>query len=186
MRPSFLVGFTALGLASTFGPAMGQSRWGPNQVPYCEREATVDECRAHATAHLIAKLDLPSAEALAQGGYSGIRIFRYDAFGNIWPAVTVMSRPTTPYQREGFATATTVHADGHVATLSRPIWEGGWRQVDAAVEAVLDATPPSQPAIWDPASGQPPPPPPCLDAPAVKVEAIAEGQVTRWSPPACE
>lgn len=165
-------------------PADAQRRWGPDQLPDCAAGVSREDCEAQFLAALLDRLGLPSAEDLAAQGYSGIRVFRSDAFGAIWPAVTALSRPADAYRREGFVEARTIHADGHVATLTRPIWEGGWRRTDQIVAAVADRPRPSPVPTWDRSSGAPPPAV-CLDPPSDLVEIISEGRIDRWVPAAC-
>ncbi len=119
MVVAFVVGFVMASLPQ----AEAQPQRGPHQVTWCGT-ASPEGCSERTLAELLDKLDLPPAESLAEQGYSGLRILHYDAFENIWPAVTVISRPTGEYRREGLVEARSIHADGHVAALFRPIWEG--------------------------------------------------------------
>ncbi|WGM31632.1 hypothetical protein [Brevundimonas sp. NIBR11] len=186
MRPMVVASAVAFVMASLPQTAEAQRRQEPQRVAFCTSDVSWEDCSTRVRADLLTRLDVPSAEKLAEQGYSGIRIFRYDAFGNIWPTVTAISRPAGAHPRQGLVEARTIHADGHVAVLSRAIWESGWRATDDIVTVARDRPPraPVQPLTPD--SGGPPPPPPCVDVPTTVVEVIVDGRVERWSPPSCE
>ena len=181
MRLMVVAAAVAVVMAVLPQAAEAQRRQEPQRVAFCTSEVSWDDCSIRVRADLLNRLDMPSAESLAEQGYSGIRIFRYDAFENIWPTVTAISRSPGAHPRQGLVEARTIHADGHVAVLSRPIWEGGWRTTDDIVAVARDH-PPIQP--WNPDSGVPPPA--CMDPPTTVVEVIVDGRVERWSPPSCE
>lgn len=174
------------GLTLCAGPTLAQRHWEPNQIPYCS-ERLAETCGAEEMAGLLGKLELPTAEALAAEGYKGVRILRYDAFGTIWPAVSFMNRPLNEYRREGFAEARTLHADGHVAILTRPVWEVGWNEVDRIIKAVRDRQEPEpEPDMKTMiAQGRTPLALRCLDPPRVIVELIDDREVKRWNRPSC-
>ncbi len=183
MRFSLMFGFIAI---CSLGPsaASAQRYWGPDQVAYCSPDTAADACREETLERLLAKLQMPQAETLATEGYTGIRVFQYDAFGTIWPATVMLTQPINQYRRSGTAEAVIVHADGHLATLQRPIWEIGWREMDAAIKAILDEQPTS-PAPQTPPTDGPPFPPICLDPPTIIIEVISAGTVHRLSPRTC-
>lgn len=180
----FLFPLCIAALSGLAAPAVAQVRWGPDQIPYCQPEATLEECNRDSFALLLSKLRLPPAEQLAAEGLTGIRVFRYDGFGNIWPATSILTRPVNEDRREGVALAVVVHADGEVVSLERPIWENGWQEIDRVIEAIL-AQPPVE---YVPRPVTEPPPPPslsCLHGAPVVIEVVAEGRVHRWWPQAC-
>lgn len=183
---SWIAPMAVAGLTLCAGPALAQRHWEPNQIPYC-LEQLAETCGAQEMAGLLGKLELPTAEAWAAEGYKGVRILRYDAFGTIWPAVSFMSRPLNEYRREGFAEARTLHADGHVAILTRPVWEIGWNEVDRIIEAVRDRQEPEpEPDMKTMiAQGRIPLALRCLDPPRVIVELVDSGEVKRWNRPSC-
>lgn len=169
-------------------PVYAQRYWGLDQVPYCARERSSDACKAQSLSVLLEKLDLPAAEALAADGYVGVRLFRYDAFGTIWPAAIFISKPTSAYRREGVAEARTILGDGHLAVLTRPVWESGWLELDAIVEAVrgrIEPEPEPDMATLI-AQRRMPRALRCLDPPKLIVEVFRDGQVQRWWPIACD
>lgn len=135
-------------------------------------------------ATLLAKLQLPDAESIAAEGFRGVRVFRYDAFGTIWPATFMLTKPINEYRREGTVQARSIQADGRLVTLERPIWEGGWREMDAVLRAILER-PPVERSARPVVSGGPPAVPPCLDPPVVIIEVVDEGHVRRWWPDTC-
>ncbi len=181
---AWIAAMAAAALTLGGGPAMAQRHWEPNQVPYCSARSA-ETCGAEEMAGLLGKLELPTAEALAGEGYKGVRILRYDAFGTIWPAVSFTSRPLNEYRREGVAEARTLHADGHVAILTLPVWEFGWNEVDRVIEAVrnrpeedaANSTMTVQERLLRART--------CADAPRVIVELVEDGEVKRWNGDSC-
>ena len=182
MRLPLVFGFVAMcGLGAL--PASAQRYWGPDQLAYCGGDTAAD-CREQTLELLLAKLQLPQAETLANEGFTGVRVFQYDAFGTIWPATFMLTKPITEYRRGGTAEAVVVHADGRLATLKRPIWEVGWLEMDAAIKAILEDQPaPSAPQTTR-TSGLPVPPN-CLDAPTIIIEVISAGAAHRLRPNTC-
>lgn len=176
-------------LVATFGlgasPASAQRYWGPEQLPYCGSDTTAEACRQKTLELLLTKLHLPQAETLASEGFTGIRVFQYDAFGTIWPATFMLTKPINEYRREGTAEAIVVQADGRLATLKRPIWEVGWLEMDAVIKAILE----DQPAAPTPQPTLPRDsffPPTCLDPPTIIIEVISAGSVHRALPDTCQ
>jgi hypothetical protein len=166
------------------GQAVAQRYWAPNQVPDCSQAASGEECRAVSLSLLLDKLQMPTAEQVAQQGYQGIRLFRYDAFGVIWPAASILTRPVNEHRREGMVHAVTIHADGVLASLERPVWEGAWREMDRLIEGIL-SRPPQEYVPPPPAGPDQPPILHCLDPPRIVIEVIHEGEVRRWWPDTC-
>jgi hypothetical protein len=183
MRFPLVLGFLAI---CGLGPsaALAQRYWGPDQLAYCGGDTAADECPEKTLELLLAKLQLPQAETLANEGFTGVRVFQYDAFRTIWPATFMLTKPVNEYRREGTAEAVVVHADGRLATLKRPIWEGGWREMDAAIEAILEVQP-AEPAPQTTPTDGPPFPPVCLDPPTIIIEVISAGAVHRSLPNTC-
>lgn len=182
MRFLLVLGVAAMcGLGAS--TASAQRYWGPNQLAYCGPDTAVADCREETLRLLLTKLQLPGAETLANEGYRGVRVFQYDAFGTIWPAAFMLTKPINEYRRGGTAGAAVVQADGRVATLNRPIWEMGRLEMDAVIKVILEDQPAPAPPIT-PSSG-PPIPPICLDAPRIIVEVISAGEVHRSTPNAC-
>lgn len=163
-------------------PASAQRYWGADQIPYCSPATSADACRAESLDLLLSKLQLPSADSLARDGVKAVRVFRYDAFGTIWPAVSIHTKPVNEHRRDGAVQARSIEADGRLAALERPVWELGWREMDDIIVAILERPPVEYSP--EPASGIIPPR--CLDPPTVVVEVIAEGQVHRWWPDMCK
>ena len=182
MRFLLVLGFAAIfGLGAS--TASAQRYWGPDQLAYCGGDTAVADCRERTLERLVAKLQLPEAETLANEGYTGVRVFRYDAFGRIWPAAFMLTKPINEHRRGGTAGAAVVHADGRVAMLSRPIWEAGWLEMDVAIKGILEDQPAPAPPI-SPNRG-PPLPPTCLDPPTIVIEVISAGEVHRSTPNTC-
>ena len=182
MRFLLVLGVAAIcGLGAS--TASAQRYWGPDQLAYCGPDTAVEDCRQETLQLLLTKLQLPEAETLANEGYTGVRVFQYDAFGTIWPAAFMLTKPINEYRRSGTAGAAVIQADGRVATLNRPIWEMGWLEMDAAIKVILD----DQPAPVQPISATtgPPFPPICLDAPGIIIEVISAGEVHRSTPNTC-
>lgn len=165
-------------------PASAQRYWGLDQVPYCAEDTAPEACREQSLGVLLTRLELPTAEGLASQGFNGVRVFQFDAFGNIWPASSIVAKPVTQYRREGMVEAVVVHADGRVARLMRPIWESGWREMDAIIDFIRQNEPVERTFEPAPSSG-PPLPPTCLDPPTVIIEVISSGQVHRSWPDTC-
>lgn len=184
MRFSIMLIFVAI---CSLGPsvASAQRYWAPNQIANCDRDTPDNECRENILQRLLAKLQLPQAETLAAEGYTGIRVFQYDAFGTISPATFMLTKPINPYRRGGTAEAVIVHADGQLATLKRPIWETGWLEMDAAIKAILEYHPTPPAPQTAPTDGSPFPPI-CLDPPKIIIEVISAGTVHRLSPSTCK
>lgn len=164
--------------------ASAQRYWGPDQIAYCSRDTAADECREKTLELLLAKLQLPLAETLANEGFTGIRVFQYDAFGTIWPATIMLTKPITEYRRGGTAEAVIVHANGQLATLKRPIWELGWLEMDDAIKAILEDQPAPPAPQTDPTVTLPLPPR-CLHTSTLIIEVISAGTVHRLSPNPC-
>lgn len=183
MRLSLVFGFVAICGLGAF-PASAQRYWGPDQLAYCGGDTAAEDCREKTLELLLAKLQLPQAETLASEGFTGVRVFQYDAFGTIWPATFMLTKPINDYRREGTAEAVVVHADGRLATLKRPIWESGWLEMDAVIKAILKDQP-DAPAPQTTSTGDPPFPPACLDAPTIIIEVISGGAVHRVRPNTC-
>lgn len=158
--------------------ATAQRYWGPDQVPFCGGSPVHDDCRAKTLEFLLAKLQLPTAETLASDGVTGLRVFQYDAFGTIWPATFMLTKPVDGVRREGTVGAAVVHGDGRLATLSRPIWEAERREMESVIEASLEDPPVAPAPQASPTAGQPLPPT-CLDAPTVIIEVIRPEGVLR-------
>jgi hypothetical protein len=165
--------------------ATAQRYWAPNQVPDCPQAVSGEECRAASLGLLLDKLELPTAEQVARDGYQAIRLFRYDAFGMIWPAASIVARPMSQHRREGAVQAVTIHADGEVSSLERPVWEGAWLEMDRLIDGIL-ARPPEEYAPPPPTGPNQPPPMACLDPPRLIIEVIYEGEVRRWWPDTCQ
>lgn len=184
MRVPLLLSFVAI---CGLGPsaASAQRYWGPDQLAYCGGDTAADECLEKTLELLLAKLQLPQAETLANDGFTGIRVFQYDAFGTIGPATSMLTKPINEFRRGGTAEAVVVHADGRLATLKRPIWEVGWLQMDAAIKAILEDQPAPPAPQTAPTVGSPLPPT-CLDPPTVIIEVISAGVVHRLSPNTCK
>ncbi|RZJ02445.1 MAG: hypothetical protein EON89_15225 [Brevundimonas sp.] len=91
-----------------------------------------------------------------------------------------LSRPMTDHRRNGVAEARIIHADGHVAVLTRPAWEIGWRDVDHIVTSLVEHPPSEAPPQRDP--GAPPVLQTCLHPPTVIIEVVKDGRVHRWWP----
>lgn len=184
MRFSLVLGLAALwGLGAS--AASAQRYTGPDQLPYCGSNTAADDCLETTLELLLTRLQLPKAETLKDEGFTGIRVFQYDAFGTIWPATFMFTKPINDYRRSGTAEAVVVHADGQLATLKRPIWEVGWLEMDAVIEAILE----DQSAASAPqtnTNGGPPFPPICLDPPTVIIEIIRAGAVHRLAPNTCK
>lgn len=181
MRLLLTLCFAALGGLGT--PAAAQRYWGPDQLPYCADDTAAEACSEKTVELLLNKLQLPDAETLANEGFTGVRVFRYDAFGTIWPATFMLTKPINEYRREGTAEAVVVHADGRLATLKRPIWELGWLEMDAVINAVLEDQQTGRELEAVPSDG--PPLAPCLDSPTIIIEVISAGDVSRSRPNAC-
>lgn len=183
MRFPLVLGFVAIcGLVPS--AASGQRYWGPDQLAYCAGDTAADDCLEQTFQILLAKLQLPQAETLADEGFTGVRVFQYDAFGTIWPATIMLTKPINEYRRGGTAEAVVVHADGRLSTLKRPIWEVGWLEMDAVIKAILEHQPASPSPQTTPTAGTPLPPT-CLDAPTTIIEVISAGAVHRLSPNTC-
>ncbi|QBX37617.1 hypothetical protein E4M02_00390 [Brevundimonas sp. S30B] len=176
-------------VALSAGPVAAQRYWGPEQIPDCARDVSVENCRAQSLALLLHKLQLPDAAEIAKDGYRGVRVFQYDDFGVTWPAVAFLTRPINEYRREGVALTRAIQADGHVAALERSAWEIGWREVDGVIAAIKASPPSEERPTWNPtrltSPLAPPPPPTCLHPPTIIIEIIDEGQVQRWWPYTC-
>lgn len=184
MRFLFVLGLAAIwGLGSS--TASAQRYWGPDQIPYCGSNTAADDCLDETLELLLTRLHLPKAETLETEGFTGIRIFQYDAFGTIWPATFMLTKPIDDYRRSGTAEAVVVQADGQIATLKRPIWELGWLEMDAVIEAILE-DPSATNAPQASSNGGPPFPPTCLDPPTVIIEIIRAGAVRRLLPNTCK
>lgn len=184
MRLPLVFGFVAICGLGAF-PASAQRYWGPDQLAYCGSDTAADGCRQKTLELLLAKLQLPQAEKLADEGFTGVRVFQYDAFGTIWPATFMLTKPINEHRREGTAGAVVVHADGRLSTLRRPIWEGGWREMDVVIKAILEDQPTASAPQSPPTRGSPIPPM-CLDPPTIVIEVISAGAVHRWWPNTCE
>lgn len=175
-----------LGLAMVAPQASAQRYWAENQIPYCQPYSDIAACQDASLALLVEKHRVPAAEQLAEEGYQGLRLFRYDAFGTLWPMVSFVTRPLTEYRNEGTLEARMVHADGQLTTLSVPAWEGGWLELDNLVTQVKARHSPPEPERAR--RGEPPAIPPsltCLDPPTTVVEVINQGRVERWWPAPC-
>ena len=184
MRLLLVLGFVAtLGLGAS--PASAQRYWGSDQLAYCGSDTPADACRQKTLELLLAKLQLPQAETLVNEGFTGVRVFQYDAFGTIWPATFMLTKPINEYRREGTAEAVVVHADGRLATLKRPIWEVGWLEMDAVIKAILE-DPSAAPTPQTPPTRGSPFPPICLDPPTIIIEVISAGAVHRSLPNTCD
>ena len=185
-----LVSLTVCFFALVAGPAAAQRHWGPDQIPYCASETPSMTCEDESLSALLAKLDMPTAEALTSQGYVGVRLFRYDAFGTIWPAVSFISKPVDEYRREGRAEARTIQGDGHVSVISRPTWESGWLEVAGLIEALRDRAEPEPEPEPDMATiiaqKRMPRALRCIDPPSLIVEVLRDGEVQRWWPLACD
>lgn len=181
----FLIPLCIVALGCVAEPASAQGRWGPDQIPYCGSETSGEACRQESLNLLLSKLQLPPAETLAIEGYAGIRVFQYDAFGNIWPATLIQTRPVSDYRREGMVQAVTIHADGRVISLERPIWENGWREMDGIMQMILEQPPVDLSAPAIPTSG-PPGLSSCVDPPTIIIELVTDGRVHRWWPNSCQ
>lgn len=183
MRFPIVLSFAAIcGLAPS--TASAQRYWAPNELAYCGSNTADDKCREETLELLLAKLQLPQAEALANEGFTGVRVFQYDAFRTIWPAAFILTKPINEYRLGGTAEAVLVHADGRIASLKRPIWESGTRDMDAAIKAILEDQP-TPPARQTPLTDSPDPPPICLDPPTTIIEVISSGTVHRLWPNTC-
>ena len=165
--------------------ATAQRYWGPDQLAYCGGATAQDDCRAKTLELLLAKLQLPKAETLADEGFTGVRVFQYDAFGTIWPATFMLTKPVNEFRRDGTVGAAVVLGDGRLATLNRPIWESGRIEMDAVIKAFLDDRPvPTAPQSVP--TGGPTFPTTCLDAPTIIIEVIIPGDVHRSVPNTCD
>ena len=91
----------------SLGPsdASAQRYWAPDQLAYCDDDAAADECLVQTLELLLSKLQLPQAETLANDGFTGIRVFQYDAFRTIWPATFMLTKTNNEHWRDGTAEA---------------------------------------------------------------------------------
>jgi hypothetical protein len=135
--------------------------------------------------------DLPTAEALAAEGYTGVRAFFTDAWGRHQPAVAVL--------RKGDAAprvlAWTKGQPGGIRAMSGEISRWDWRVIQLLMEEVA-AAPEEAPK---PSLGWPEPPSTgedadeegerslfvCTDSSDAMVEVIAEGKVIRRERSSC-
>lgn len=166
-------------------PVSAQRYWGPDQLPYCDRETPREVCKERSLTLLVEKLRLPPAEDLAGEGFKGIRVFYFDAFGAISPATSILARPVSEYRREGTVEAVAIQGDGEVVRMTRPIWEGAWREMDAIVAAIRQSQTEEQ-AAGAPGTSKPPHLEPiCMDPPTTIIEVIDGGKVERLWPAPC-
>ncbi len=182
-----------VGVASVWlscGPAVAQRYVGPNELAMCWPPETDHDCFRRIVDQLPGKFGVETAEVLAAQGREGVRVYYFDAFGVLWPMVSMTARPGERFvEREARLEVKAVLADGRVAVLGRPAWYDAYAEAERYAVSVADrsAAPDSLPSVL--AAAAPglilPILPRCMDPPTIIIESILKGQVHRWSPKTC-